>query len=788
MNHQKLIAYFSILAGSFSYALEPIEPIAGLTKVFLEGRAEIVASEETNLGNLVTTADLEAARTVTPGVVAALKPAINIGSAIGNIDEETGEASPPADGAITAADIIAALPMNEDLVTATVTVSSLLDILEVSINSEAGAFLQVSGLAFSFDPILPNGNQVQTLAIKNSINETLELLVQEGELLGSPDQELQIVTTSSLAAAYALTGSQVGSTEQEALTNYLSANFPTKEFSMKDTPKGQDARIQNLDFRSDSAALPVAPPAGSLSLEVLGRFETGVFDEGAAEIISFDPQSQRLFLVNANTASIDILDLSIPEEPVLINHLDLQALLGSNTLQLSPNSVTVKNGLVAVAIARENTNTGDPVPGLVSFFNVDGDLLISAGVGFLPDMVTFTPDTLSLLVANEGEPNDDYTFDPEGSISIIDIRLILVTQRLQQLLNAFGFNFQLPYFAPQTRTADFRQFNLRKKQLLKSGVRIFGPGATVAQDLEPEFIVVSPDSKTAYVTLQENNAIAVVNLINARVTNIEPLGLKDFTESGLDPSNRDDSINIQPWPVLGMYQPDALALYQQGKRRYLVTSNEGDARDYDGFSEEVRLSDLELDPGVFPDFEMLLEDSALGRLRVTNQNGDLDGDGDLDEIHAYGGRSFSIWEVKGRKLKLVFDSGSDFENFTASLIPAEFNSTNDENDSFDSRSDDKGPEPEGIELARIGGRDYAFIGLERVGGIMLFDITDPKSPVYLQYAITRDFFGDAEEGTAGDLGPEGLTFIPASDSPNGRNLLLVANEISGSVTVLAVNE
>ncbi|MFT6861505.1 MAG: hypothetical protein ACJAVK_000057 [Akkermansiaceae bacterium] len=236
----------------------------------------------------------------------------------------------------------------------------------------------------------------------------------------------------------------------------------------------------------------------------------------------------------------------------------------------------------------------------------------------------------------------------------------------------------------------------------------------MAQDLEPGFIAVSPDSRFAYVTLQENNAVAIVNLKSARVTNIEALGLKDDSLSGLDASNRDHAIDIQPWPVLGMYQPDALALYQQGRRRLIVTSNEGDARDDDGLSEEVRLSDLKLD--------------------------------------------------------LLYDSGSDLENFTASLIPAEFNSTNDENDFADSRSDDKGPEPEGIALAHIGDRDYAFIGLERVGGVMVFDITTPETPVYLQYLVTRDFFGEAEEGTAGALFL--LLIIPLHDPGITRALLL----------------
>jgi hypothetical protein len=137
-------------------------------------------------------------------------------------------------------------------------------------------------------------------------------------------------------------------------------------------------------------------------------------------------------------------------------------------------------------------------------------------------------------------------------------------------------------------------------------------------------------------------------------------------------------------------------------------------------------------------------------------------------------------------LRLRYDSGALFEQITAALLPTEFNSNNDENGSFDSRSDDKGPEPEGLTVGDVDGRTYAFIGLERIGGIMVFEVTDPEAPSFVQYLNNRDFSGDAEAGTAGDLGPEGLLFIPAGDSPTGAPLLVVTNEVSGSTTIYAV--
>lgn len=261
------------------------------------------------------------------------------------------------------------------------------------------------------------------------------------------------------------------------------------------------------------------------------------------------------------------------------------------------------------------------------------------------------------------------------------------------------------------------------------------------------------------------------------------LGLISFTGNGFDASNQDDAINIVNWPTFGMYLPDAIATYEVGGQTYIVTANEGDARDYDGYSEEARINDVELCPVAFPTRDWLKQNKNLGRLNITTSLGDINGDGMLEQIFSYGARSFSIWSADG---ELIFDSADEFEQITAIAFPNDFNSNNDENDSFDARSDDKGPEPEGVAIGQIDGRWYAFIGLERIGGIMVYDITDPTQPEFLQYLNNRDFAGDAEQGTAGDLGAEGLIFIDAADSPTGTPLLVVANEVSGSTTIFQI--
>jgi hypothetical protein len=503
----------------------------------------------------------------------------------------------------------------------------------------------------------------------------------------------------------------------------------------------------------------------SLSMEFIGQYQSGVFDDGAAEIVAHDARNQRVFVTNAAAATVDVLDIHDPENPEKTK--DIGEIDVSN-LGAGVNSVAVYKNIVAVAIESDPKQD----PGKVAFYDAtDLGYINHVTVGALPDMVTFTPNGRYVLVANEGEPNDDYTVDPEGSVSIIDLRHG-VTQAT-------------------VRTADFNKYDGKEDLLRAEGVRIFGPGASASQDFEPEYITVSGNSRRAWVALQENNAMAAINIRKARVFGLFPLGTKNHNLPGneFDASNRDDDINIVNWPTQGFYMPDAISSYKYHGRTYIVTANEGDSRDYDGYSEEERVGGITLDPLAFPEADELQQDENLGRLNTTTANGDIDGDGDFDIIYNYGARSFSIWTATGKQ---VYDSGSDFEDITAELLPDDFNSTNDENDSFDNRSDDKGPEPEGIALGKIGERTIAFVGLERIGGIMAYDITNPHMVRFLDYTNNRDFTVDAQlpddttNPLVGDLGPEGLVFIHASKSPTGEPLLVVGNEVSGTTSIFEI--
>lgn len=592
----------------------------------------------------------------------------------------------------------------------------------------------------------------------------------------------------------------------------------------------------------DDDNTPVAtPPAEAtpktLQLEKVGEYASGVYFESAAEIPAFDAASKRGFVVNPQKGAVDVIDMTDPAQPAHIGMIDATQLLAGASI----NSVAVHDGLVAVAVQAANKTD----PGLLALYQAsDLKLVGQAQVGALPDMLTFTPDGKTVLVANEAEPSDDYQTDPEGSISVVDVSTPA---------------------KPVVRTADFRAFNNQRAALLAKGVRLFGPRASVAQDLEPEYIAVSADGKTAWATLQENNAFAIIDVANARVTDIVPLGYKDHgvEGQGLDASDTDKAANIRTWPgVFGMYLPDAMAAFQAEGKTWLITANEGDARAWGednaaywagdaskGFVEEFRVKHLInakgwsgragddlppqlnalakgglLNPAVFGYCGAeagkpgeCRDDNALGRLTIswtqgyqTNADGTpklytaagvadpVNGDRLMyDKLYAYGTRSISIWDEKGQQ---VWDSGDAMEQFLASdsckagaarNIPCKdfFNSNHEAGDAMDNRSDNKGPEPEGVTVGRIGEKTFAFVGLERMGGVLVYDVSQPQAPVQVDYINTREDWTTKDPSTvkSGDLGPEGLAFIPAAKSPNGKPLLMVGNEVSGTTAIFQLN-
>lgn len=458
----------------------------------------------------------------------------------------------------------------------------------------------------------------------------------------------------------------------------------------------------------------------------VGTIDIG--DVGAAEISAFDPITKRLFVVNNGTVNkIDVIDMADPSKMTVIASISMTPYGGG------VNSVAVSNGKLVAAIESLNKQEN----GKVAVFNTsDYKEIKVVTVGSLPDMITFSPDGNFILTANEGEPDATYTNDPIGSVSIISV----------------NDNYSVT-------TLDFAAFESQKASLVAKGFRIFGLNATFAKDIEPEYITVSSDSKTAWVTLQENNAIAKIDIASKKITNVFPLGFKNYNldENGIDVSDRDNAKVLAKWNVNGIYMPDAISLYEKDGIPYLFTANEGDSREYTAFTEMKRASALSLDATAFPTASALQKETALGRLNVTTTLGDSNGDGKFEALYSLGARSFSVWN--GNDGTMVFDSKNELD---VKAIAA--------NIYDDARSDDKSVEPEGITVGMVGSKKVAFVGLERADAVMIYDITNPKAPVFLQTV------------TCGDA-PEGIMFIPAKDSPTKKSLLVVSSENDGQVKV-----
>jgi 2',3'-cyclic-nucleotide 2'-phosphodiesterase / 3'-nucleotidase / 5'-nucleotidase len=474
-------------------------------------------------------------------------------------------------------------------------------------------------------------------------------------------------------------------------------------------------------------------------LKQVGSIKLG--KETAAEISAYDPSSKRLFTCNAEKSRIDISDFSNPATIMLIDSILLPEFAGG------VNSLSFKNGMLAAAL--EDTVKQDS--GKVYVYDFEGNELWNVTVGALPDMLTFNNNGSKIIVANEGEPNADYSNDPVGSISVIDVATQNVT------------------------TLDFSAYNGQEAMLGLSGIRIFGLNATVAQDIEPEYITVSGDS--AFVTCQENNAIAIVNLQTLQIADLIGLGTKNhnLVGNGIDLPRAKGAL-IDTIPVKGFYMPDAIAHYSHNGQTYLVTANEGDSRVYTGFNEEKALGDVKLDASIFTNTSFV---ELASNLKITKFPADTNASGEYKSLYTFGSRSFSIWNASTGEQ--VFDSKDDFERISGSMYPSLFNASNN-NKTAKNRSDDKGPEPEAITIGEVDGKTYAFIGLERVGGVIVYDISNPIEPIFIDYLNNR------LDANNGDSGPEGIMFISADESPNNVPLVVVSNEISGTVTAYSVGE
>lgn len=629
---------------------------------------------------------------------------------------------------------------------------------------------------FKIDDVSVTGSSV------NIVPSTVSFLSNDTtvkENAGSANFYVKLTSTSAATSAITLSVSALSTASGldytlPAVTLTFAANAPVNSSYPVTVNLNNDALLESAEyiiFRFDSPQNTnigsisqfafyigdddkLAPaPSNALNLNLLTSFSNAPAGANSAEIVVHDPTTQRLYIANSIGGKLDIVNFINPSSPSLLYSIPI-------TSYGNINSVAVLNGTVACAI--ENANPQDS--GKVVFFNADGVFQKQVKVGMMPDMITFNNAGTRVLTANEGEPNAAYTNDPDGSVSIINI-----SGGIAGLTQA------------NVAHATFTVYNGQEAALRTQGIRIYGPGANAAKDLEPEYITVAKDDSKAWVTLQENNAIAEINLAINSVTAIHALGTKDHSlpNNGIDASNVTKGINIANFPIKGMYLPDAIASYSVGGVNYVITANEGDARAYSGFSEEQRISAATLDPLKYPLAAQLKNTSVLGRLNITDKLGDINNDNALDTIYSYGSRSFSIWNANTGAQ--VYDSKDDLEMITSTnSYSVLFNASNSNNTKKD-RSDDKGPEPEGVTIGVIGANTYAFIALERTGGVMVYDVTNPLAPVFVTYVNNRSL------PTGGpDNGSEGLIFIHQSQSPNGQHIVIAANEVSSTLSIWGI--
>ena len=493
-------------------------------------------------------------------------------------------------------------------------------------------------------------------------------------------------------------------------------------------------------FYNEEAAVRITKTAG---------YNSGIVnkDGGSAEIIQYNSDTQMYYVVNGTSGTLDIVPRAeSAEKGIKFNLKDMiEAQVEDFTYgDMTSVAISTEKDLVAAAVQAEGTND----PGLIVLMDYHQNIKAIIEAGVQPDMVTFTKDGNKVLSANEGEPRDGYgegTVDPMGTITVADLSHVTDSDT--------GFD------TISVQKITFENWDEKREELIAAGV-IIKKNTDPSVDFEPEYIAVNDEGTKAYVALQEANAIAAIDLTKNEVVSVKSLGFKDHSleENALDYLKKDEAINIQTADYYGIYMPDGISIYEVNGTEYLVTANEGDSREWGDY-----LNEIEEKVGQSKSKVVFFDTSGYDGL-------------DADKKYLFGARSFAIYNAE--TMEQIYESGSDFETITAQNLPDYFNCSNDDK-SLDDRSGKKGPEPESVVVGEISGKTYAFIGVERIGGIMVYDITDPANSSFVNYINSRDF----SDNIAGDVSPEGLCFVSASQSLSGKAELLAAHEVSGTVAI-----
>lgn len=754
----------------------------GFSEVFLNGVRESVRTEETNLGTLTAKSML-----FTTGAEVAIKNGGGIRAEIGQVvvdgdsysfaPTQANPLSGKETGQISQLDLENALRFNNSIATMNVTGAGLKTLLEHGVaasgdGSTPGQFPQLAGVAFTYDTGRAAGSRVLDIALTDADGLVTRALYQNGQPVQGGDLvDIRLATLGFLATGgdgypFPDVGTNIEDTgvgEQAALAAYLRALHATKEnaFDMADTTQIHDTLIQNLGVRSSSLGDASLNKSGLLSLNREASVDNG--GESATEIVKVS--GNLLVTTNGAKNSVDIYSVANPLAMSKVAELSLADLVANHpTLDVENiTSVDIKGTTIVAAYQ----NSDRTQPGAVVVYDISDVQNVSSEVhtvGVHPDSVVMNSAGTFAFTANEGELGyqDGVLVDGQGSISIIDLVTGAVT--------TIGFD-------------GFTEEQLTGVRISPAAIEDHGSRAAAAVfDIEPEYVALSPDESTLFVTLQENNAVARIDLsaitvgqpvVGAEVMTILPLGTKDHRLAGneLDASDRDGTINIVNHPLQGLYLPDSLATFEVNGQTYFVTANEGDGRGDVGdtkekgrYGDEVRAGDANIDPTVAATLD--LSNSGLGRIKISATDGDTDGDGDIDVLHSFGARSFTIWNESG---EVVYDSGATLEKIVAQAMPTVFNQS-EGNSQFDNRSDDKGPEPEALEVFNFGGNTYLMLGLERAGASLMFDISNPEDAVFVDLINGNQ---------SGDIAPEEIEFAMINDRP----FLFTANEVSGTISV-----
>ena len=515
----------------------------------------------------------------------------------------------------------------------------------------------------------------------------------------------------------------------------------------------------------------------SLDITMSAHYTSGSFnaDGGVMEIVAYNKANGHAYAVNGQDGVLASIDIAGGDTELSSVDIDVKALVSDSDFTYGDmTSVAVSSDGSLIATALQDADYDEE--GRIALFSSDSDgsieLLKVYEAGIQPDMVTFSPDGRYVLTADEGEPREGYDEDdPEGSVTVVSLD--------DDIVSVIGFEaFDNP---------------LARKALADKGI-IMQKGTVPSEDFEPEYIAVG--NNKAYITLQEANAVAVLDLDSMLFTGVYTVGLEDYSIVPVDIDKKDDAYNPRTYETLrGIRMPDGIAYFSVDGNDYIVTANEGDAREWGDY-----LNEDERDFGdgdVSPTGAITAENAGLDGKVVFLASDDYDG---LDDCidYLYGGRTMTIFRVDDNGLEEVFTTADDTERITYSYLPEYYNASND-NAVLDDRSGKKGPEAEAVTVGEVNGRIYAFLALERTGGIMVYDVTEPENSKYVNYINTRDFtsivsgseiYEDGELDkwvTGGDVAPEGLAFASAEDSPTGEALLIAAFEVSGTVAVYTLN-